>query len=90
MDVMSHLVSVWFLCIPSLISVTKSSQVVLNQSIIVYWGGLNQGIFIDEACYWALIIGDCGQQILIILSIEWYQIKKQNQIQLHLYNIQDQ
>ena len=57
---MSHLVSVWFLCIPSLISVTKSPQVVLNQSIIVYWGGLNQGIFIDEACYWALIIGDCG------------------------------
>jgi len=36
MDVMSHLVSVWFLCIPSLISVTKSPQVVLNQSIIVY------------------------------------------------------
>ena len=61
MDIMSHLLDAWFFKnIPSLISVTKSPQAVLNQLIIVYWGGLNQGIFIDETCYWALIIGDCG------------------------------
>ena len=82
-----------FLCIPSLISVIKSPQAVLDQSVIVYWGGLSQGIFIDEACYWVLIIGDCGP--LYTTDSKHFlhrliSIKEHNQIQSHLYNIQDQ
>ena len=82
-----------FLCIPSLISVIKSPQAVLDQSVIFYWGGLSQGIFIDEACYWVLNIGDCG--LLYAKDSKHFihrliSIKKQSQIQLHLYNIQDQ